>query len=252
MKIIDNIFPTLLVFVLFFAVWEIVVRTGIVGNSFLAAPTDSLIAVAQNWDVIANHTRQTLLETGIGMVLAIILGVGVAIFLDMSRWIRRAVYPLLIVAQTVPIIVLAPLFIVWFGFGILPKVLIVVSACFFPIAIAVLDGFANVDRRYMDLMRSMNATHWQALRYVKLPGSRREFFSGLKIAATYSVMYAVVGEFVGAREGLGVYMQTAAHSYAITLVFSVIIVVSTLSLLLFLLVLILERIFIPWKYERSK
>ena len=250
MKIIKKIFPTFLVAILIFAIWEFIAKIGIVQNSFLAAPSDALIALAQNWDVIAKHSRQTLLETGIGMVIAIILGVGVAIVLDMSSWVRRAVYPLLIASQTVPIIALAPLFLVWFGFGLLPKVLIVILGCFFPIAIATLDGFANVDRNYMNLLKSMNASHWQSLRYVKLPGSMHEFFSGLKIAATYGVTSAVVGEFVGAREGLGIYMQTVAHSYAITLVFSVIIVISTLSLLLFLLVLILERIFIPWKYEK--
>ncbi len=252
MKIIDKIFPTLLVSVVFFAAWEIVARIGIVDNSFFPQPTDSLIALVENWDVIIRHAQQTLLETVMGMLIAIVLGIGVAIVLDMSSWIRRAVYPLLIASQTVPMIALAPLFLVWFGFGILPKVLIVVLGCFFPIAIATLDGFASVDRSYMNLLKSMNVTHWQALRYVKLPGSMPEFFSGLKIAATYSVTSAVVGEFVGAREGLGIYMQTVAHSYVISLVFSVIIVISMLSLLLFSLVLILERIFIPWKYERNK
>jgi ABC-type nitrate/sulfonate/bicarbonate transport system permease component len=173
--------------------------------------------------------------------------VGVAVLLDISVWIRRAVYPLLIASQTVPTIALAPLLLLWFGFGILPKVIIVVLCCFFPITIATLGGFASVERSYLHLLQSMRATYWQSLWYVKLPGSLPQFFAGLKVAVTYSVTGAVVGEYVGAYQGLGIYMQMVAHSYAIVLVFAVIIVISTLSLCLFLLVIWLERIFVPWK-----
>jgi ABC-type nitrate/sulfonate/bicarbonate transport system permease component len=180
------------------------------------------------------------------MVAAILLGLFLAILLDISTWIRRAVYPLLVTSQTIPMIALAPLLLIWFGFSLEPKVIVVTLYCFFPIAVACADGLLGTDPDLVRLMRSMRASRWQILWLVRLPGAMPSFFSGLRIAATYSVTGAIFGEYVGAYQGLGIYMETAAHSFAIVLVFAAILVTAVLSLLLFGLVALIERIALPW------
>jgi ABC-type nitrate/sulfonate/bicarbonate transport system permease component len=169
-----------------------------------------------------------------------------AVMLETSLWMRRAIYPLLVVSQTIPIIALAPLLLIWFGFGLEPKVIVVTLYCFFPIAVACADGLAGAEPALLKLLRSMHASRWQILWLVRLPGAMPSFFSGLRIAATYSVTGAIFGEYVGAYRGLGIYMQTAANSFAIVLVFAAILVTAVLSLLLFGLVSLIERLALPW------
>jgi ABC-type nitrate/sulfonate/bicarbonate transport system permease component len=164
---------------------------------------------------------------------------------------RRAVYPLLITSQTVPIIALAPLLLIWIGYDIRPKLIVVTLYCFFPIAVATVDGLASAEPELIKLLHSMRATRWQILRLVRLPGAMPAFFSGLRIAAAYSVIGAIFGEYVGAEKGLGIYMQKAANSFATINVFAAILVTTILSLLLFGLVSLIERIALPW-YQGSK
>jgi ABC-type nitrate/sulfonate/bicarbonate transport system permease component len=164
---------------------------------------------------------------------------------------RRAIYPLLITSQTIPIIALAPLLLIWFGYNIGPKVLVVALYCFFPIAVACADGLAAAEPELIKLLRSMRATRWQILWLVRLPGAMPSFFSGLRIAATYSVTGAIFGEYVGAEKGLGIYMKLEANSFATIQVFAAILVTAVLSLLLFGLVSLIERIALPW-YHGAK
>lgn len=238
--------PAVVLFGSLILAWEFTIRTGLVSFHLLPKPSDVVFALVTNWDIILPHVIQTLLETVIGLFLAVILGYLTVILLDMSTWVRKALYPLIITSQTVPMIALAPLLLLWFGFGLTPKVIIVVLSCFFPITIATIDGFAQIDKDFTKLLQSMDASYWQTLWYIKLPGSLPQFFSGLKIAATYSVTGAIVGEYVGGYQGLGIYMQQVAHSHVISLVFAAITVTVLLSLLLFFLVVITERIIIPW------
>lgn len=236
---------TLLVF------WELVVRAGQVSPRVLPAPIAIAQALASNWGIIYDNTIQTLLETVLGMVVAILLGLLLAILLDTSSWMRRAVYPLLITSQTIPIIALAPLLLIWFGYNIGPKVLVVALYCFFPIAVACADGLAGAEPELIKLLISMRATRWQILWLVRLPGAMPSFFSGLRIAATYSVTGAIFGEYVGAEKGLGIYMKLEANSFATVQVFAAILVTAVLSLLLFGLVSLIERIALPW-YQGAK
>jgi ABC-type nitrate/sulfonate/bicarbonate transport system permease component len=164
---------------------------------------------------------------------------------------RRAVYPLLITSQTIPIIALAPLLLIWIGYDIRPKLIVVTLYCFFPIAVATVDGLASAEPELIKLLHSMKATRWQILHLVRLPGAMPAFFSGLRIAAAYSVIGAIFGEYVGAEKGLGIYMQKAANSFATINVFAAILVTTILSLLLFGLVSLIERIALPW-YHGSK
>ena len=234
------------------AFWELYVRSGQISPAVLPTPTGIVQALIDNWDVISVHTLQTLLETVLGMAAATLLGLLLAALLDISSWTRRAIYPLLVTSQTIPMIALAPLLLIWFGFDLGPKVIVVTLYCFFPIAVACADGLASADPELMKLLRSMRASRWQALWLVRLPGAMPSFFSGLRIAATYSVTGAIFGEYVGAYQGLGIYMQTSANSHAIILVFAAILVTAVLSLLLFGLVSLIERIALPWYHGAAR
>lgn len=234
---------SILLLVLLLILWEFYVRTGNINIRILPPPSLIFEALFSHWDNMLPHVLQTLLETIIGFLIATILGFMTAILLDISPKINKTIYPLLIISQTVPIIALAPLLLLWFGFGILPKIIIVVLYCFFPIAIAGTDGLNQTKKQFLKLLISMNASYFQGLFLVRLPSSLPSFFSGLKIAATYSVAGAIVGEFVGAYQGLGVYMQRAANSYSIALVFASIFVIIILSFLILKIVTIIENFF---------
>jgi ABC-type nitrate/sulfonate/bicarbonate transport system permease component len=231
---------TLLVF------WELYVRAGQVSPTVLPTPIAVVQALINNWGIIYDNTVQTLLETVLGMIAATLLGLLLAILLDASGWMRRAIYPLLVTSQTIPIIALAPLLLIWFGYDIGPKVLVVALYCFFPIAVACADGLAGAEPELIKLLHSMRASRWQILWLVRLPGAMPSFFSGLRIAATYSVTGAIFGEFVGGEKGLGIYMKLEANSFATVQVFAAILVTAVLSLLLFGLVSLIERIALPW------
>ena len=228
------------------AFWELYVRAGQISTLVLPAPTAIIQALFDNWNVIYDNTLQTLLETVLGMGIATLLGLLLAVMLDISSWLRRAIYPLLVTSQTIPIIALAPLLLIWIGFDIRPKLILVTLYCFFPIAVACADGLASAEPELMNLLHSMRASRWQILTLVRLPGAMPAFFSGLRIAVTYSVTGAIFGEYVGAEKGLGIYMQRAANSFATVQVFAAILVTAVLSLLLFGLVSVIERLALPW------
>lgn len=246
LKKIADFVPSFILLLVFFLMWEGVVSAYHINIQLLPAPSKIFSALIENWSVIAPHAAQTALETLIGFVIAIILGFGTALLLDLSHFTRRTIYPLLVTSQTIPMIALAPLLLVWFGFDLLPKVIMVVLFCFFPIAIATAQGLASTDKDLLKLLKSMNASYFQTLRYVRFPGALPQFFSGVKIAATYSITAAIIGEYVGSYQGLGIYMQNVANSHATVLVFSAIFVTTLLSLLLFIFVIILEKICAPW------
>lgn len=238
--------PALILASLLLVIWQVYVRSGQIDPHLLPAPVDILQALINNWDTISLHTMQTLLETVLGMAISTVLGLSLAIMLSLSGWIRRALYPLLIISQTIPMIALAPLLVIWVGFGIGSKLIVITIYCFFPIIVACADGLLSVDQDLLRLMKSMRASRWQVLRLVQLPGAMPSFFSGLRIAATYSVTAAIFAEFVGAESGLGVYMKLTANARAIVLVFALIVVTAVLSLLLFGFVSFIERILLPW------
>jgi ABC-type nitrate/sulfonate/bicarbonate transport system permease component len=242
--------PAFVVAVALFLLWQLSVQTGLVATNILPSPTSIITALVANWDVIALQTTQTALETVLGLIIATVTGLAFAVLLDTSEWIRRAIYPLLITSQTIPMVALAPLFIIWFGYGLSPKIIVVTLYCFFPISVACADGLMGTDPELIRLLKSMGASRWQIFTMVRLPNALPSFFSGLRIAATYSVTGAIVGEYVAAYQGLGLYMRLAASAQRIILVFAAIVVITVLSLLLFGLVSLIERIALPW-YQRS-
>ena len=243
--------PAIVLTITLLVLWELYVRASQVSVQVLPSPIAIVQALVNNWGVIYDNTLQTLLETVLGLAIATLLGLLLAIMLDISGWMRRAVYPLLITSQTIPIIALAPLLLIWIGYDIRPKLIVVTLYCFFPIAVATVDGLASAEPELIKLLHSMRATRWQMLHLVRLPGAMPAFFSGLRIAAAYSVIGAIFGEYVGAEKGLGIYMQKAANSFATINVFAAILVTTILSLLLFGLISLIERITLPW-YHGSK
>jgi len=238
--------PAMMLTIAVIVLWQVIVQTGIVNGLILPAPSSVFLAFISNVDTITGHSIQTLLESVIGLTISIVIGFLTAIILDTSSWIRKAIYPILVTTQTIPMIAIAPLLLLWFGFDMLPKIIIVVLSCFFPITIATISGFAQTDPDLIRLFKSMKASYFQTLWKVKLPGSLPQFFAGVKIAATYAVTGAIVGEYVGAYQGLGIYMQEMAHAHAINVVFAIIFVIAILSVLLFWIVLLIERATIPW------
>lgn len=215
----------------------------------LPSPIQVGQAFIQDFSLLAFHARVTLIEAALGLVLGVFFGVVVAIVMDHFEKVKEAVYPLLVLTQTVPTIAVAPLLTIWFGFGIFPKVVLIVVTIFFPVAVAMLNGFSSVDQDELRLMHSMGANTRQILWYVKLPASLGDFFSALKIGVTYAVIGAVISEWLGGFEGLGVYMTRVRKSYAFDKMFAVILLISLISLLLMAVVNLLEKIAMPWKKE---
>lgn len=244
--------PPLVALGLILGVWEVysdaVLGAVPGGDRLLPAPSKILAAFVTNAGVLAPHTWQTVLETALGFALALAVGLGLALLIDVSALLRRAIYPLLVMSQTVPVVAIAPLMVLWFGFGILPKVLIVALVCFFPIVVSGVDGLRSADPELVKLFRTFGAGTWAIFRRVRFPGALPAIFSGVRIAVTYSVVGAVWGEYVGARYGLGVFMQLQQNNTQIAQEFAALIVIAAISIALFLLVSIVERLVIPWHF----
>jgi ABC-type nitrate/sulfonate/bicarbonate transport system permease component len=244
--------PPALLMLALTAGWQAAVNWGGMPEWVLPGPAKIWQVTWQNRDILGPHIRQTVLEMALGLGLALAAGVVLAGLLDMSAWLRRALYPLLVVSQTIPILALAPLLIIWFGFGLAPKVLIVALVCFFPIAVNTADGLAAADPELLALLRAMGAGRGQVWAKVRLPASLPYFFSGLRIAATYSVIGAVIGEWVGASQGLGIYMLRSSNAFKTPQVFSAIAISSAISLLVFGLVFAVERLLLPWHHSAQR
>lgn len=240
----------------FFAVllvlWQLIVDGGVIPRFLLPSPTDIGRTLIRILPDIYHHTMITLAEAFAGFMLSILLALVLSVLMDSIPVVKKAIYPILVVSQTVPIIVLAPLFAIWFGFGMLPKVIVVVLVCFFPIVVSLLDGLASVDPDTINLLRSMKASRLQIFRLVKLPGAMVSFFSGLRIAATYSIMGAVIGEWLGGKAGLGIYMIRVKNSFALDKTFAAILVIMVLSMLVFYAIKLIQRIVMPWSIEAEK
>jgi ABC-type nitrate/sulfonate/bicarbonate transport system permease component len=170
-----------------------------------------------------------------------------AIAMDASRLLNRSLSPLLLLTQTMPTVAIAPLLILWMGYGVAPKIALVFLVCFFPMTIGLLGAFMQTDGDSVRLLRSMGAKRWQIYRYVKLPQSLPAFFSGLKISGAYSIVGAVIAEWLGGDAGLGVYMIRVRRSYSFDKMFAVILLTSVLSIVLVKLIGIIERAVTPWQ-----
>ncbi len=217
----------------------------------LPSPVDVVKAFVDNFSIMMKQAAVTLQETFYGLLIGIAIAFVIASLMDRFTIINKALYPVLVVTQTIPTIAIAPLLVLWMGFGMAPKITLVVITTFFPIAIGLLNGFESVDDDAINLMRSMGASRLQIFRIVKLPNATASFFSGLRISAAYAVVGAVVSEWLGGFEGLGVYMTRVKKAYAFDKMFAVIVFISAISLVLMGLVVLLERISMPWVHKKE-
>ncbi|MGE0298303.1 ABC transporter permease [Pseudonocardia sp.] len=228
------------------AVWQWYVTAFDVRPQVLPSP---LRVVEQGWafrEQIWTNTVPTLQVTAVGFAVSLVLGWAIAIAVDFSPWLRRAVTPLLVASQTLPIIAIAPLLIIWFGFGLLPKVVVVTLVTFFPVTVGLIEGFAATDPAATRLLRSMGASRWRQFRFVRLPGAMPRFFTALRIGITYAVVGAVFAEYVGAVAGLGIFMNLQKNSFRTDLVLAAVAVTALVSVLLFALTYLVERVVVPW------
>lgn len=251
-KSIQNIALPILFMGILLLLWELIINIGAIEKYIMPAPSDIVITLFKDFTTMIPHTMVTLYESVIGFGVAVILALALAIIMDLMPIVKKAVYPVFIVSQTVPVIALAPLFIIWFGFGALPKIIVVVIVCFFPIVISISDGLEGVDKDLINHFKLMGASKLKRFFHLKLPYGIINFFSGLRIAATYSIMGAVIGEWLGGDKGLGVYMTRARSTYALDKMFAAIVVIVIMSMVIFYIIGIIERLCTPWNKENKE
>jgi len=211
----------------------------------LPAPSQVLLALVGDAPALARHATVSMAEALLGMSISLALSLLLGILMDAFPTFKRCIYPILVVTQTVPMIVLAPIFIIYMGFGLAPKILTVVMMCFFPVAVSFVDGMAQVDAGYINLLRAYGASRLQLYTLAKIPASLPSLLSGLKVAATYSVSGAVVGEWIASQEGLGYYLLRVKNNYMLDKVFACVLVIILLSLAMNGLIRLLQRRLAP-------
>ncbi|NLM10121.1 MAG: ABC transporter permease [Clostridiaceae bacterium] len=221
--------------------WESLVYVLKTPDYLIPAPSAVLQALIESFPVLMRHTAVTLLEVILGFITALILSVVMSLLMVRIKVLYQILWPYMIISQTVPLYILAPLFMIWFGFGILPKVLIVVLVCFFPITVGFVQGLTSTEPELDELLQVMRATPSQILWKVRVPQAMPQFFSGLKIAAAYSVTGAVLSEWVGAQEGLGIFLTRSMKTFKTAALFADVLIIIVLSLLLFYIISHLEK-----------
>lgn len=244
---ISRVIGPILVLLALIVIWEVWVHLADTPRWMLPAPTDIAQSFRDDWRLLAEHTRVTLTEVLVGFGIALVAGIATGIAIDSSRLIERALYPLLIASQTIPMVVLAPLFLIWFGYGLLPKVLITALVAYFPLAVNTVDGLKSTDRDLIKLLTSMGSSRWQLFRLAKVPSALPLIFGGARISVAFSVIGAVFGEFVGAKAGLGYLMDRSAPQFETPRVFACIVILAAMGVGLFTLVSLVERLALPWR-----
>ncbi len=225
--------------------WEGGVRVASVPAYVLPAPSGVVRALVSDGSALSVHALVTVAEAAAGLLIALACALALGILMDAFPTFRESVYPILVVTQTVPMIVLAPILIIYLGFGLAPKILTVVLMCFFPVAVSFADGMRAMDPAYTHLVRSFGASKLQAYALVKVPYALPSLVSGLKVAATYSISGAVVGEWIGAQSGLGYYLLRVKNGYALDKMFACVLVIVILSIAMNGIVLSLGKVAMP-------
>jgi len=229
--------------------WSWVASLDSVDDLLVASPGETARALAQDWDLLWSNAWVTLREVLIGLAIAVAGGAGAAVAMHLSRVLREAAYPVLVASQAIPIVVLAPIFVLAFDYGIGPKVAIVALICFFPVTVNVLDGLRSVAPEQLTLMRSLGASRLRTLASVELPAALPAFFSGLRIAATVSVIGAVFGEWAGADNGLGRLVLLGNDQLQTPRVYAGVAILTAMAVALFCLASLAERLACPWNRD---
>ena len=240
-----------LLIALFVLAWQGVASLESVDDLTLASPVETFEALRDDWALLWDNALVTLVEVVLGLALATVLGVTFAVAMHLVRPLRDAAYPLLVGSQAIPVVVLAPIFVLAFDYGIGPKLAIVALICFFPITVNLLDGLRSVEPELLKLMRSLGASRLRTLRSVEQPSSLPFLFSGLKVAATVSVIGAVFGEWAGAEEGLGRLVLLGNNQLQTPRVYAGIVLLTLMAVALFALVALTERGACPWNRKEQ-
>ncbi|HEX6205538.1 MAG TPA: ABC transporter permease [Solirubrobacterales bacterium] len=235
------------------ALWQVACSTGAIADALslesylVPSPTEIASSLWENRELLAENAWVTLREMVLGIVAALAVGVGFAVLMHRWRVLRDAAYPLVVASQTIPIVVIAPILVVWFGYGIAPKIVIVALICFFPITVNALDGLRSVDPEAVKMMRSLDASQWQRFRRVEAPAALPSLFTGIKIAVVVAPIAAVFAEWAGSDSGLGHLIQSDTAYFQVARQFATVAVLSALALILIGLVALAERRVVSWR-----
>ncbi len=233
--------PAVVTIVLLLVAWEVLVEVLDVQHWLLPPPSVIAAEISDSFGFLMKQARTTSIETLIGFVASVTLAVIIASGIVWSRTVERSLYPIIITSQTIPIITLAPLLIIWVGPDMRSKIIVIVLFTFFPIVISLVSGLRSVDQEMVDMFRTLGASPWQTFRKLMIPAALPNFFSGLKVAAVFSVIGAVIGEWFGSSTGLGWLMKIAGGQFQTAKIFGAIAVLSILAMLLFAAVVALEK-----------
>jgi NitT/TauT family transport system permease protein len=239
-----NGLPKLTVFTLFitFLFWELICVVFKIPEYLLPSPYDVLAKIYQKWDVLLAHSWVTLREIIAGFGIGVVTGFIIAVGISSSKKLSEILYPLLVITQVVPKIALAPLFLIWFGYGLLPKIIIAALISFFPIVINMTVGLTDIDHELLDLMKSISATRYQVFRKIRIPNAIPYIFSSLKISILFSIVGAITGEFVGADKGLGYLIIIGNTTFDTSLLFASLTVISLIGILCFVAISTLQNV----------
>ena len=239
--------PSVLLALAALALWQGVASLPRVDDLTLASPSEVVGALVRDRALLLDNLWVTLLEVVLGLGVAVVLGAGAAILMHLVRPVREAAYPLLVASQAIPVVVLAPLFVLAFDYGLGPKLAIVALICFFPVTVNLLDGLRSVEPELLGLMRSLGSGRLGTLVRVELPAALPYGFSGLRVAATVSVIGAVFGEWAGADAGLGRLVLLGNNQLQTPRVYAGVVLLTLIAVALFALVTLLERVLVPWR-----
>ncbi len=231
MKRLNKLAPIFVIIVLL-AAWELTVKIAHIPLYVLPAPSAAIGTFVKEFPTLIRHAGITVMEALAGMGIAFAVAIAIGILIDAMPTFKKCIYPILVVTQTVPVIVLAPIFVIYMGFGYAPKILTVVLMCFFPIVVSFSDGLGQMDKEYLNLIRTYGGSKFQLYKIVKIPSAMISLLSGLKVAATYSISGAVVGEWIAAQSGLGYYLIRAKNGYMLDKVFACVLIIIILSLMM--------------------
>ena len=232
--------------------WELLITVFAVPQYLVPSPLTVFWTSVDQWQLLLNHMLVTLVEVAAGFLSAAVLGIAAAVLLSYSEWLRRLLMPVLVLSQTIPKIAIAPLLLIWFGYGMAPKIIITFLICFFPVVISALTGFVSLEKEVQILARSMGASPSHMFAKFRFPSALPFIFSGLKVSITLAVVGAIVGEFVGSDRGLGYLLLVANSNLDTPLLFSSLIVLTIIGMLLFYFVETIERWSIPWHVSQQR
>lgn len=232
--------------VMLIALWDLGIRLFGIPPYLVPNPLSVVKMLFSEWPMLMREALPTLYATLGGFALSALVGVPIAMWIAYSRVVESFVYPLLVFSQSIPKVAIAPLFVVWFGFGVVPKIIAAFLLGFFPVVVSTVQGFKSVEPDVIDLARSMGAGPFGIFLKFRLPQAMPAIFSGLKVSVTLAVVGAVVGEFVGSNSGLGYVLQKANGTFDLPLMFAALFILSMIGVLLFLVIELVERWLMPW------